>query len=99
MPLFIGDPGVTKHVSDTLLDEYSVYVQPINYPTVPKGEEVLRLSPTPYHDDAMIDHFATSCREVWQRFGIRMYSDYQDNPDFDGKFYPYSRKHQMVYAY
>ena len=99
VPLFIGDPAVTKSVSDTLLNEYQVYVQPINYPTVPKGEEVLRLSPTPCHTNELIDHFAQSCREVWIRHGIKMYSDYANDPKYEGKFFPYASKKKLAFAY
>lgn len=55
VPLFVGDPVLCKEVSDLLLDEYGVYVQPINYPTVPKGTERLRFTPGPLHDDKSMD--------------------------------------------
>ena len=56
VPLMVGDPVHAKKVSDILLAEYGVYVQPINYPTVPKGTERLRITPSPFHTDADIDH-------------------------------------------
>ena len=65
VPLFIGDPAVTKSVSDTLLNEYQVYVQPINYPTVPRGQELLRVAPTPHHTKDMMNHFVNAALSVW----------------------------------
>ncbi len=71
VPIIVGDPVMTKQVTDTLLAEFSVYVQPINYPTVPRGTERLRLTPGPTHTDAMMDELVTALRAVWSRLSLR----------------------------
>ena len=67
VPVMVGDPVHCKAVTDALLKHYGVYVQPINYPTVPRGTERIRLTPGPTHTDAHMDHLVASLRELWQR--------------------------------
>lgn len=88
IPLFIGEPKVTKLISDILLDRYRIYVQPINYPTVARGEERLRLSPSPLHTDEMIEKFVQSAKEVWNELELKKLSDYHANPSMTHKFFP-----------
>jgi len=70
VPLWVGDPVLCKQASDLLLDEHGIYIQPINYPTVPKGTERLRITPTPLHNDELMDALITSLQKVWQDLGL-----------------------------
>ena len=70
VPVFVGEPEKCKEATDLLLTEHGIYIQPINYPTVPKGSERLRITPTPYHADAVIDALAEALVDVWERLEL-----------------------------
>jgi 5-aminolevulinate synthase len=65
IPVMVGDPHKCKFISDTLLQEYGIYIQPINYPTVPKGTERLRITPSPVHSDADVEQLIGALEELW----------------------------------
>ena len=72
VPLMVGDPVKAKKISDILLAEYGVYVQPINFPTVPRGTERLRFTPGPAHNEEMMRELAAALVEIWDRLEMRL---------------------------
>ena len=71
VPLMVGDPQKCKMASELLLTRHGIYIQPINYPTVAKGSERLRITPTPFHDDAMVDHLVYALLDVWKELDLQ----------------------------
>ena len=71
VPLLLGCPIKAKKISDILLAEYGLYVQPINYPTVPRGTERLRFTPGPHHGADMMDELVSALVEIWSRLELK----------------------------
>jgi len=73
----VGDPELCKQASDILLERHGIYIQPINYPTVARGTERLRITPTPAHDVQLIQRLADALVSVWQELDLPLGRDYR----------------------
>ena len=84
VPVLVGNAEIAKKASDILLEDWGIYVQAINYPTVPRGEERLRFTPTPGHTTDLQDHLVTALDSVWTQLGIKRTADWAAEGGFVG---------------
>ncbi|NDW04133.1 5-aminolevulinate synthase [Jiella pacifica] len=88
VPMLVGDPDLCKQASDRLLARHGIYIQPINYPTVPRGTERLRITPTPLHDDQLIAALRDALVETWHAVGIPFAAERAASPERSEKVTP-----------
>ena len=67
VPLLVGCPAQARQMTDLLMQKHGIYVQPINYPTVPRGTERLRITPSPFHDDQLMEDAVAAISDVWSQ--------------------------------
>ncbi len=80
IPIHVGNAALATLLSNHLLDRYSIYIQSINYPTVERGTERLRIAATPYHTSEMIDHLVEALKQVWKDVGLSLKDVEQQQP-------------------
>ena len=70
VPVMVGDPVLCKNLTDELMSRFGIYLQPINYPTVPRGEERIRITPSPLHSDADMDYLEQALVALWSEMDL-----------------------------
>lgn len=93
VPLLVGDATKCKKMSDELINEHGIYVQPINYPTVDKGTERFRLTPSPLHSDEMMERLLSSLLQLWPKYSLSLLGD---DPRIDTYIQKYAHQHQQL---